>query len=500
MWNFGNVGDDVPAAPDRARAPRRLRLGLPVSSIAIPLADILALLFAFVVAGWLSHVLRLLILGVPGITPHAPADVVLSRGVVFATLATVLMLWLSSHGHYRQRHSFWFEARDVALGCGIAALSDAFLQYAAKEDFSRLWLVSSWVIAAIAIPSMRNLVRRLLSTFGFWQLPVLVLGSKSRAEEIDSVFAIEHALGYRVMAFVPLATFEAMPDDVGTFESRVVEELEALKLSPDVRVVLAPLYNELHITERLSRILERRHYRYSIAAPLDGIPLHGLEQQYFLGRNLLLLTVRKNIERPTNRALKRLFDLAFSMLFLIVASPIILILGLLVKLDGGPAIYGHKRVGRQGRTFHCWKLRTMVVDADKRLKELLERDEAARLEWARDFKLRKDPRVTRLGNFLRVTGLDELPQLVNVLAGEMSIVGPRPVVEGEIERYGETTSAYFSVSPGITGLWQVSGRNDVDYETRVAFDQWYTRNWSLWLDLVIIFKTVPAVLSRRGAY
>ncbi|MFA7637825.1 MAG: sugar transferase, partial [Parvibaculum sp.] len=158
-----------------------------------------------------------------------------------------------------------------------------------------------------------------------------------------------------------------------------------------------------------------------------------------------------------------------------------------------------RRVGEKGREFMCRKFRTMHVDSDAILKSLLENNPQVAAEWARDQKLRNDPRVTAIGAFLRKTSLDELPQLINVIRGEMSLVGPRPVTYSEVLRYGEDAEYYLSAKPGITGLWQVSGRNETTYMRRVQLDAWYVKNWSLWQDIAILFKTVPAVLLRRGA-
>jgi exopolysaccharide production protein ExoY len=168
--------------------------------------------------------------------------------------------------------------------------------------------------------------------------------------------------------------------------------------------------------------------------------------------------------------------------------------------DGGPVFFRHRRVGRNGKAFYCMKFRTMSVDAEARLKELLATDPAARAEWARDFKLRHDPRVTPIGRFLRRSSLDELPQIFNLMRGEMNLVGPRPIVEAEIVRYGWRYRHYCAVKPGITGLWQVSGRNDVSYRARVAMDRLYARRRCTLLDIRILAATLPAVVSKRGCY
>jgi Undecaprenyl-phosphate galactose phosphotransferase WbaP len=198
--------------------------------------------------------------------------------------------------------------------------------------------------------------------------------------------------------------------------------------------------------------------------------------------------------------LKRLVDIFVSLNAMIIFFPLCLAICVLVACDGGPVFFGHERIGRSGRRFRCLKFRTMVVDADQVLRALLERDSAAHAEWNRDFKLRQDPRITRIGSFLRRTSLDELPQIINVLRGEMSLVGPRPIVEAEIERYGDDIASYYACLPGITGLWQISGRNDTTYACRVRLDVQYVNTQSLWNDFVILVKTVGMVVRGSGAY
>jgi Undecaprenyl-phosphate galactose phosphotransferase WbaP len=197
---------------------------------------------------------------------------------------------------------------------------------------------------------------------------------------------------------------------------------------------------------------------------------------------------------------KRTLDIAGAVTLGIVFSPLMLVIVALTRREGGSVIYLHRRVGQDGKAFGCLKFRTMVPDADQVLRELLERDPELRAEWVRDHKLRNDPRVTPLGRFLRRTSLDELPQIWNVIRGEMSLVGPRPVVREELLRYGRSVRVYLSTKPGITGLWQVTGRNDTDYRRRVALDAYYARNWTLRLDLYILLKTTRVVVRGGGAY
>jgi len=197
---------------------------------------------------------------------------------------------------------------------------------------------------------------------------------------------------------------------------------------------------------------------------------------------------------------KRVLDVVGAMVLGLVFAPLILTIICLMRKGDGSVIYRHRRVGRGGQMFSCLKFRTMVPNADQVLRDLLERDPDLRAEWIRDHKLRNDPRVTRLGRFLRRTSLDELPQILNVLRGEMSLVGPRPVVREELLRYGRNVGTYLAAKPGITGLWQVTGRNDTDYRRRVVLDTYYVRNQNLLLDLYILVKTTGVVLGGSGAY
>lgn len=198
---------------------------------------------------------------------------------------------------------------------------------------------------------------------------------------------------------------------------------------------------------------------------------------------------------------RRSADLTIAILALIFLAPLLIVTALAVWLqDGGPALFGHRRVGEGGRSFKCWKFRSMVINSQDRLTEYLSANPAAAIEWATHHKLKHDPRITALGRFLRKSSVDELPQLFNVLAGEMSIVGPRPIVDAECAKYRRYISDYYSVRPGITGLWQVCGRNDVSYRRRVAIDVTYVRERSLLLDCKIILMTVPAILTSKGTY
>jgi len=198
--------------------------------------------------------------------------------------------------------------------------------------------------------------------------------------------------------------------------------------------------------------------------------------------------------------IKRIFDICASFIAIIVSSPIMLTIFLLIMRDGGAPLFSHNRVGRGGVIFPCLKFRSMALNADEVLRNFLANNQNAALEWQETQKLQNDPRISSLGKFLRKTSLDELPQLFNVLKGDMSLVGPRPIVADEVAHYRNKIFDYQKVRPGITGLWQVSGRSNLSYEQRVNLDSWYVKNWSIWHDFAILLKTIPAVLRRDGAY
>jgi Undecaprenyl-phosphate galactose phosphotransferase WbaP len=216
---------------------------------------------------------------------------------------------------------------------------------------------------------------------------------------------------------------------------------------------------------------------------------------------ILALELRKSLLMAGPRAAKRFLDLILSFAALVCLAPLFLLIAALIKLESsGPALYRQSRIGLRNGQFYVWKFRSMAIDAEETLDDYLAANPAMRAEWERDHKLKNDPRITPMGRFLRKTSLDELPQLVNVLRGEMSLVGPRPIVHSEIEKYGESFGLYTQVIPGLTGLWQVSGRNQTTYRERVELDNYYVRNWSPWMDIYLLARTVKVVVTGYGAY
>jgi Undecaprenyl-phosphate galactose phosphotransferase WbaP len=216
---------------------------------------------------------------------------------------------------------------------------------------------------------------------------------------------------------------------------------------------------------------------------------------------VLGLATSNNLKMGWNLRIKRFIDLVIIIVGGILVLPFLLLIALLIKVTSpGPVLYRQRRLGANGKHFYVYKFRSMITGSQDRLRELLESDTELKKEWEKNHKLAKDPRVTKIGKFLRRTSIDEFPQLINILKGEMSLVGPRPIVEEEIEKYGDDYNRVFSIKPGLTGLWQISGRSDTDYESRISYDTYYLQSWSVWMDLWVLFMTFGAVLRGRGAY
>jgi len=243
-----------------------------------------------------------------------------------------------------------------------------------------------------------------------------------------------------------------------------------------------------------------RYFRYNVLIPnFYNLSSIWMSVRDFSG--VLGIDTSNKLNMTYNLLVKRFLDLSIVIFGGILVLPFLLITALLIKLDSpGKILYKQKRIGINGKHFYTYKFRTMVADADKKLQTLLETDPEFKKEWQENYKLQKDPRITRIGKILRRTSIDEFPQLINILKGEMSLVGPRPIIDDEIEKYGEDFARVFSVKPGLTGLWQVSGRSDSNYLDRVAYDIYYQQSWSVWLDLWIIFQTFGVVIIGKGAY
>lgn len=419
--------------------------------------------------------------------------------------ALVVLGCAAGKGHYARRRPFWTETFDQLKSLAFAAAAIAGVLFVAKFDFSRTWTVSFLGAACLTLPVGRLLARRWLVRRGQWTLPTLIIDDGDAA--YDNALAVT---GQPDLGLEPVMRLSL--DD----ERRIDALAEALEHSASASDAMDGPFG--HLPERPHLIVAVQRMESLIAAkprfdrlmqacpvltflpPMSGLPLYQSEMMPLFRRDSIMLRLHNGLRRRSSRTLKRGIDLVLGITLSVLLSPLLLVLALLVRRDGGPAIFAHERIGEGGQRFPCLKFRTMVLDADERLHALLATDAEAARSWAKDHKIKNDPRITGVGHFLRKTSLDELPQLLNVLRGQMSFVGPRPIVAEEIVRYGADYAYYQHARPGITGLWQVSGRNDVSYAERVRLDVWYARNWSAWLDVVILLRTFPIVVGKRGAY
>ncbi|WP_314154069.1 undecaprenyl-phosphate galactose phosphotransferase WbaP [Rouxiella badensis] len=418
-------------------------------------------------------------------------------------LACCMVIWCGVRlRHYFYRKTFWFELKEILRTLLIFAIVEIAVIAFAKWYFSRYLWVLTWALVLLLVPTARMLTKVVLDKLGIWQRDTMIIGSGKNAVEAYKAISDETNMGLRVIGFISDKPSE-LPDDRLEGLPVIHSNAKWLENGIDKRMqfIVAVENDEGEIRNSWLRELMIKGYRYvSVIPTLRGMPLDSTDMSFIFSHEVMIFRVHQNLAKWSSRISKRTFDIIFSLAIIILLSPALFYISRKVKKDGGPAIYGHERIGKGGVPFKCLKFRSMAINSKELLAELLETDPEARAEWEETFKLKNDPRVTKIGGLLRRTSLDELPQLFNVLKGEMSLVGPRPIIHAELDRYRDQVDYYLLSKPGMTGLWQVSGRSDVDYETRVYFDAWYVKNWSMWNDIAILFKTIGVVFKRDGAY
>lgn len=365
---------------------------------------------------------------------------------------------------------------------------------------ARGWLLMTWVGVIILVLAGRFFTRRLvrrLRKYGLFLAPALIVGANQEGWLLaDQLTRQEHS-GLRVIGYVDDSLPPSTPvykhfQNLGSLDeldqlirANRIEEL-ILASSAISQTQLVPIFQKYGVSNRVNLRMSSGLYQIIATgfevAELANVPLIGIKRIRLTGLNWIM---------------KLVVDYSFAIPAVILLSPFLLIISALVKLSSpGPVIYRRRVMGINGRQFDAFKFRTMVVDADK----LLEQQPDLKVEFQKNHKLKEDPRVTKIGRFLRKTSLDELPQLINVLRSEMSLVGPRMISPEEVSKYQQAGTNLLTVKPGITGLWQVNGRSNVSYEERVKMDMYYIRNWSIFLDLHLLLRTIPAIISQQGAY
>lgn len=362
-----------------------------------------------------------------------------------------------------------------------------------------LCLIFSSMVFAFVGPLYRAVVRLTAGRSNWWGKRVIIVGGSRRGLLTYRLLQKHSAMGLRPVGIVEDVLSPASCNEIegylGQFDD--LSEIAAANKVDTAVLAMSP-----HFDDDTRRMISRGGLgiRHWIVIPeSQGMPHLWATAGEVGGQPALAMQV--GLLSPLALITKRICDLAVVSLGSLLISPILIFIAVAVRLSSpGPIFYSQERIGRHGRRFRAWKFRSMVPNADQVLKDLLAKDPAMRAEWEADHKLKKDPRITWIGHIIRKTSLDELPQLWNIFKGEMSLVGPRPIVHAEVEKYGDHYEQYAAVTPGLTGLWQISGRNKTTYEQRIEFDAYYVRNWSLWLDAHIFFSTIRVVLLREGAF
>lgn len=423
---------------------------------------------------------------------------------LFIVIPFIYIAFIAAARTYRRTIPFWQRVESLFYSSiySIIAILLFFFVRASSTEHSIAFLALLWLASFICLVIMRYILKRILDEREMFKIPLLIIGAQEEA--LAFTRSINNDIGmssYKIVGLIsdktPIKGLEKYPL-LGDFKD--IEEI--IKTTGINNVLIAIPYLEQVKMQNIIHRVQPLVKNICIIPNLTAIPMGGIDVETFFTEKIMLIRVRNNLERRFNRIIKYLFDMILTIVGTICISPLLVIIAIWIYKDSpGPVIFKHMRVGKDGKEFPCYKFRSMCcVDAKEKLEELLRNDPEARAEWEKDFKLKHDPRITRSGAFLRKTSLDELPQIFNVLKGEMSLVGPRPIIKAEMERYKEHIADYLMVKPGIAGMWQCSGRSDIDYAERVELDSWYVHNWSVWLDIMILWQTLKAVFAKKGAY
>jgi len=460
--------------------------------------DVVSILGIFL----LARVIRTNIL--PLIYAGFPVDQPFENPKYIVLVCLIWVFFLYYEGLYTRIFSYWDEVRILWRISFLSTIGIFTIASAGKisGEISRTVVILMGIIAIVLLPLIRMTLKKTLRRFGLLQRRVLILGAGKTGRLMLKALMREPNYGYNIIGFV-----DDDPDKCG-------KRIEGIKIHRGVDKALHYI-NRCNIQdvfiampgmgkEKLQALINKLQHRVKnilFVPDIFGIAVLGTNLRHFFYEEAFAFEMNNNLYKPVNILLKKCFDMVISVLLLPLLFFPMIVLIVLIKMDSmGPVLLFQERIGKNGNKFRCYKFRTMHADAEERLNVLLENDSARKNEWTTYWKLKDDPRITPMGKFLRRTSLDELPQIVNVLKGEMSLVGPRPYLPREWEFIEAISDSILNVSPGITGLWQVSGRNNRSYDYRISLDSWYVKNWQLWLDIVILLKTIRIVLKREGAY
>ncbi len=431
---------------------------------------------------------------------------VIGHGVII--IITVGWFWFVLE-QYARRRPFWDELREIFRVLSIMFMVSSAAAFFVNFETPRSSYLIVWALNFLLIPLARAGAKLLLDDLGLWQRPAVIVGTGENARDAYLAIKSERGMGYRVLGFVKVST-ETSVDQENLFINNKVfpildyaTTLEAPQLTlgnPQIIIALDSLVDQNN--QSLVRKILVKFNSVHIIPSIRGLPLFGTQLSHFFSHEVLFLTVRNNLSRRSVQWFKRIFDIVASSILLVILSPLMAYVAWRIwREDGGPVIFHQPRLAKNKGEFGFLKFRSMVKNADQIIAKWRDDNSPEWQEYyANNFKLKNDPRVLSIGSWIRATSIDELPQLINVLRGEMSLVGPRPLLARELPEYGESITIYRQARPGLTGLWQISGRSGTKFQDRARLDEWYVQNWSLWYDIAILFKTIDIVFNKRGAY
>jgi undecaprenyl-phosphate galactose phosphotransferase len=398
--------------------------------------------------------------------------------------------YLATKGRYSDRIPFWHDARLVAGSSLCVFVGEIGLGIIHADLYSRIPVLIALLLFPVVATVANHLAKLMITEAGMRTIRVVVIGSHDKASEVQSALNSDPFLGYRIVGRLDPELFMSGPQ---------TPRLRPLLEQYGAKCLLIAGDGTDAVYRQLTECALRERVEFATMVQPCTAPSFASRPTYFFSHDAILLSFRDGLSQPVPRIAKSTMDILIALVALAVTAPLFIVISIANMLDGGPVLFRQRRIGAGGRSFYCLKFRTMVVDADRALQAAFAKNPALAIEWEERRKLANDPRVTRLGRFLRKTSLDELPQLLNVLRRDMSLVGPRPIVEGEVYLYGNNIAQYYATRPGLTGLWQVSGRSNTSYARRVQLDVWYVNNWTFWHDIAVLLKTIPVVFGREGA-
>lgn len=422
---------------------------------------------------------------------------------MYVICPVIYLIFLNIEETYTRQKQFWRTIASIFKANLYSVATGIFIMYVVQiaGTTSRLYVGCLAIFSFFFVVLFRYMAKTMADRCAVLAEPILMMGAGKTAELILEHLQEDIGMSYRFIGYLednePIGTVaEALPW-LGKFADA---EAVIRKTGVQKVMVVAPGLSQVQI-QNIIYDLQPLVKQISFIPDMGTLPLSTMDSESLIDGHLVMFRMRNNLQNRANRFIKFVFDWVGTLIGGILISPLLVAIALWIRHDSpGPIIFSQKRIGQNGKMFRCYKFRTMYEDAEEQLHDILEMDEELRKEWEANFKLKNDPRVTRSGDFLRRTSLDELPQIFNVLKGEMSLVGPRPIVRKEIPYYGKYIDDYYMVRPGITGMWQTSGRSDTGYGERVQMDTWYVRNWSFWFDIVLLWRTLKVVIEQKGAY